>query len=69
MTKGINNKNRQSNIKLPIINTQIVTKKISIVIDIVKVIAWCRLCVLQDNFEIHLNMEMIKKSKYLLIVI
>ena len=42
LATGVDNKNRQSNIKLAIINTKIFSNAVSIVFDIAKIYTFCR---------------------------
>ena len=48
---GVDNEIRQSNIKLAIINTKILSKAVSIVIDIERLYPFCRVCVLGSQFR------------------
>ena len=50
MTTGVDNENRQSNIKLAIINIKFPSKAVSIVCDIARLYTICRVCVFGSQF-------------------
>ena len=51
MATGVDNKNRQSNIKLAIINKQIPINAVSFVFDIARLYTFCRVCAIWSQFR------------------